>query len=149
MLLGAEADVEGRSQDDKSVQRYQGSPDSTYPVKTDVPYAASLRARLGYIFNGGNILAFMTGGYTGADIKTSFGDTSAPATETHSSWENGWTAGAGLEYLFSDKISVKLEYRYSDYGARTVSTSAVYSGNYSEKQEYHDHIVWLGIAYHF
>lgn len=149
VLLGVEADFEGRSQDGNTDQIYNGSPDSTYPVKTKIRSAASLRGRLGYLFDKGHSLAFITAGFAVADIKTTFGSVgSVPSSESDTKWKNGWTAGFGFEHFFSNMISAKLEYRYSSYGTRNVSTSELWSG-YTERQKYYDQSIRLGVAYHF
>jgi len=151
MLVGIEADFESRGGSDKSLQKDEGVFDSDYPVKTKLKEAGSLRARLGYLFNEGNTLGYLTAGYATANIKRTFysvGET--PPSESESKWHNGWTLGFGAEHLVSEKISVKAEFRYSDYGRETISTAQVYSDGYEEKQKYQDEqSIRIGVAYHF
>jgi outer membrane immunogenic protein len=69
----------------------------------------TVRGRIGYAF--GPALLYATGGYAWADSKISivgFGSDS----QVHS----GWTVGAGAEYMFAPKWSVKAEYLYKSFG---------------------------------
>lgn len=153
LLLGIEGDFERRNAKDLSYQRYGAGPlDTSYPVEIKIKNAASLRAKLGYVLNQDKTLVYLTGGVAFADINrkfTSVGDSSA----FDSSWQTGWTAGFGAEHFFADKISAKIEYRYSDYGKRTVDGSPMYldpPGSSLELQEYkNENSLRAGLAYHF
>lgn len=151
MLVGIEADYEYRGGSDKSFQENEGGINSYYPVKTKLKDAGSLRARLGYLFNEGNTLGYLTAGYATANIKRTFYVVDgSPPSESESKWHDGWIAGFGAEHLVSDKISVKAEYRYSDYGRKTISTAQVFGDGYEEKQKYQDEqSIRIGVAYHF
>jgi len=54
----------------------------------------------------------------------------------------GWTAGAGIEYGFTQNWSAKLEYLYMDLGSRTYSITGVDNG-------LHSSFLRLGVNYHF
>lgn len=150
MLVGIETDYEYRGGSDKSFQKDEGVPDLDYPVKTKLKDAGSLRARLGYLFNEDKTLGYLTAGYATANVKRTFSDLSPPNSEYHSKWHDGWTAGFGAEHLVSEKILVKAEYRYSDYGRETISTAQVYVDGTEEKQKYQDEQSFrIGVAYHF
>jgi outer membrane immunogenic protein len=77
----------------------------------------SLRARFGYAFN--HTLVYITGGYTGANLKGSVTDYAASPNiyANESTYLNGWTIGAGVEFALTHNVSVKAEYIYSDYGS--------------------------------
>jgi outer membrane immunogenic protein len=77
----------------------------------------SIRARFGYAF--GPSLVYITGGYTGANLKGSVSDFSAAPNifVSQSTYLNGFVIGTGLEYEFTRNISVKAEYLFSDYGS--------------------------------
>ena len=151
MLVGIEADYEYRGGSDKAFSKEDGVIDPQYPVKTKLKDAGSLRARLGYLFNQGNTLGYLTAGYATANIKRTFYDVGGtPPSESESKWHDGWTAGFGGEHLVSEKISVKAEYRYSDYGHKTISTAQVYGDGTEQKQKYQDEqSIRIGVAYHF
>ncbi len=77
----------------------------------------SIRARFGYAF--GPSLVYITGGYTGANLKGSLADLSAAPNlyASQSTYLNGFVVGTGIEYAFTRNISVKAEYLFSDYAA--------------------------------
>jgi outer membrane immunogenic protein len=83
----------------------------------------SLRARFGYAFN--HALVYVTGGYTGANLKGSVSDISAAPNlyVSQSTYLNGFVVGGGVEYALTRNISVKAEYLFSDYGS-----SGLFSG---------------------
>ncbi len=77
----------------------------------------SIRARFGYTFN--HTLIYVTGGYTGANLKGSLVDVSAAPNlfVSQSTFLNGFVIGGGVEYALTRNISVKAEYLFSDYGS--------------------------------
>jgi outer membrane immunogenic protein len=82
----------------------------------------SIRARFGYAFN--HAMVYITGGYTGANLKGTITDFSVSPNvyANDSTFLNGWTIGAGVEYAITQHISVKAEYLYSDYGTGSLFT---------------------------
>ena len=72
-------------------------------------WEGSVRGRVGVAFD--RFLAYGTGGiaFTGLEVV-------APAVTT-SETRAGWTLGAGLEYAFTDNVTFRGEYRYSDFGS--------------------------------
>lgn len=145
LVLGVEADYEARSADDQSVQKNNGVP-TTFPVKTELDAAYSLRAKLGYAFNAKTTLVYVTAGYAAADIKRTFTDGAQSVSD--SGWQDGTTVGLGVEQLFKDHISVKVEYRTADYGDTTVDVSSMWLGS-KEKQSYDEQSFRVGVAYKF
>ena len=122
LLLGVEADYEGRSKnEDEALLKFEGVPDNNFSLETELKQAASLRARLGYLFNDKG-LVYLTGGYATVEAKRTWKDVFR-GSESHSGWQDGWTAGVGAEYLLLDNVSAGLEYRYSDYGSENVDAN--------------------------
>ena len=82
-------------------------------------WEGSLRARAGYIM-GGNTLLYGTGGLAFGQITPDYGDLIAlgapPGVSVDDGAAFGWTIGAGVEHWFSDKVSMKFEYLYTDLG---------------------------------
>jgi outer membrane immunogenic protein len=68
----------------------------------------SVTGRLGYTW--GPTLLYVKGGYAWADSRFTNGFTG------NNSGDNGYTVGAGLEYLFTQNWSGKIEYQYYDFG---------------------------------
>jgi outer membrane immunogenic protein len=91
-------------------------------VNSDWNAAASLRA--GYAFNYG-ALVYLKGGYTLADLKHSWLDSSGAISFSDSKNVNGWLGAVGYEYSISSDVSVGLEYDYADYGSDTFNAAAV------------------------
>lgn len=93
---------------------------------------ATLRARLGYDIDG-RWLPFITGGLAWGRLSTegtvtyseSDGHGGTPMSVTRdfgdTSWEMGWTAGAGVNYRLSDNAFLGLTYLYTDLGTHDVS----------------------------
>lgn len=149
LLVGIEGDYDARSVDDMNLSKLSGVSDSRYPVKTDQKAAASLRGRLGYLFNTNKSMAYVTAGYATAKVKRTFHNLSTPTSQSITKWQDGWTAGFGVEHAVMDKWSVRAEYRYADYGNKSVKTDQVYGINSEQKQDYDEHSVRVSASYHF
>lgn len=90
----------------------------------------------------------------GAEIKRAWFDTDYPGESSSSTdWQHGWTAGAGIEHMFTSHATIRLEYRYSDYGKETIDTSALFDlglgSSYKEKQNFDEHSIRIGVGYKF
>lgn len=146
LLLGLEADYEGRSNgDDKTQQKFNGiSFDDT--EATELKSAASLRGRAGYIFNQ-QALVYATAGYAAVEAKRTYKDTFEDVHESSTDWQDGWTAGAGVEYLINANFSTRLEYRYADYGTEENIDVDMWDETY--KQDLTEQSLRLGASYQF
>lgn len=69
--------------------------------------------RVGFVA-GGNTLIYAKGGYTNAGINTRY--VSGAGVFDVKENLDGWRAGAGAEMKLNDKVYLKGEYRYSNYG---------------------------------
>ena len=111
-VLGLEADAAGGSIKDTA----------TFPVlnvavtgEDKIRAFGSVTGRVG--ITSGPALFYAKGGYAWANNRLSFsalGLTFIDETKTH----NGWTIGAGAEYMFARNWSAKLEYMYADFGSQ-------------------------------
>lgn len=90
---------------------------------TRLNWLGTLRARAGYLVTP-SLLVYATGGgaFGGIDNTTSIAlsgpkgfNVSAASDGSTTKW--GWTVGAGVEYQFANRWSVKGEYRYVDLGS--------------------------------
>jgi outer membrane immunogenic protein len=92
-------------------------------------------AKCGYAFRDGNNVAVSVGG-----VPT----TGFVATGNN---RNGWTVGAGLEYLFAPNWSAKAEYQYYNFGNTTFTTApaAIVGQRFRDD----DHTVKVGVNYRF
>jgi len=104
---------------------------------TEIDWTASLRARAGVTWD--RLLIYATGGaaFVGGRASSTFtltnlvpaiffpvpgasGTTAAGTSFT----DIGWTIGGGLEYAFDNNWSIAGEYRYADFGRRTISLAS-------------------------
>jgi outer membrane immunogenic protein len=60
---------------------------------------------------------------------------------------DGYTVGAGLEYMFAPSWSAKVEYQYYDFGKTTFVTPAALAAFGSARND--EHTVKAGINYRF
>ena len=98
----------------------------------------SVTGRLGYTW--GPALLYVKGGYGWADSRFSngFGGNGG---------RDGYTVGGGLEYLFTQNWSGKVEYQYYDLG--TVNFVGPRSGSYPGSFHNDQHTIKVGLNYRF
>ena len=136
-VFGIEADANISSVDASS----DLNPFGEY-IDTDVNWTAGLRGRIGYAID--RWMVYGTGGLAVADVDMAArvlpGVSFATADETLV----GWTAGAGLEHAFTDRLIGRAEYRFSDFGELDFVAPAG-PGWLDVKM----HTVSVGIAYKF
>ena len=106
-VLGIETDFSG------SDIKGSGHSTATYNCatvcSTNVTEFGTVRGRVGYAWN--NLLLYGTGGLAYGNIESNLNG------GTVSNWQTGWTAGAGVEYMFGRNWSGKLEWEYVDFGS--------------------------------
>jgi outer membrane immunogenic protein len=188
-VVGLEADIQGVTATGGGTTLLQASPLAsppfrpgyavagvTYAVKS-LDYIGTVRGRIGALINPA-LLVYATGGlaYGGANSNTNqfeagtapaFGPFLTPAWAYSGSYSDtriGWTAGAGLEWMFWSNWSAKVEYLYYDLGSVTygdgVSGSVINVGRRVAGQtlflnaaytsaQFDGHIFRAGLNYHF
>lgn len=137
----------------------------TEQVSTSLDSLATFRGRAGFTWN--RFFLYGTGGLATGDVRSNTNVTfgTIPALGVYSgaahigsgsSWQVGWTAGAGGEYALNSNWSLKAEYLYVDLGTFTyfsplVAAAAAFAPGYSWRTSVteRDHIVRVGINYHF
>jgi outer membrane immunogenic protein len=78
-------------------------------------WLGTVTGRFGYSF--GQWLPYVKGGFAAADVGSPLqGAGAALGAFSQGSQLNGWTAGLGLEYQITPKLSLGLEYLYTDFG---------------------------------
>ena len=125
-VIGAEAGFSGTFDDEVRAQT------SGVSVTIDPRYSFDLTARAGYLVDD-KTLAYVRGGYANARVRTTL--VSDDATSRASDNLDGWLVGGGVERMLTDKISARLEYRYSDFG--------------NDGGQYDQHQALVGISYNF
>jgi outer membrane immunogenic protein len=119
-------------------------------------WLATVRGRIGFAVD--HILFYGTGGLAVADSRSS--DTltfTFPAlltsTGSRSGTELGWTAGGGVEWAFARNWSMKGEYLYARFDAKTTAMSNIVAGANVFSQAYSDrlslNVARIGVNYHF
>ena len=107
----------------------------------------SVTGRAGYTWGPG--LIYAKGGYAWRD-NPNLGVNVAGvpvAFTTDGTHKDGWTIGAGLEYMFAPNWSAKAEYQYYNFGTTTFTSGppAVVGSRFRED----DHTVKVGVNYRF
>ena len=107
----------------------------------------SVTGRLGYTW--GPALLYAKGGYAWRDhtnITASGGGVPAAFT-TDGGHQDGYTVGAGLEYMFAPNWSAKAEYQYYNFGKTTFTSGPADVVGASFRND--EHTVKLGVNYRF
>jgi outer membrane immunogenic protein len=143
-LVGAEADwqwanLTGNSGSVAGV----GGP---FTMSSKVKSYGSARGRVGYAID--HWLFFGTAGWAWGTWQTSYGFTGAPAFFTNNATSNkGWTAGAGIEYAFTNNLLGRVEYRYTNLGSVTFADIPSNSSDLGNKMVIND--IRAGLAFKF
>ena len=110
----------------------------------DMGPMATFRGRAG--FATGDFLLFATAGVAaGRYDMTSFDGQGVQVDDLETFGKFGWTAGAGVEYLLGDMMSVKLEYRYVQFS--TADFQSFRAGRTEIDMNFHTIIT--GVNWHF
>lgn len=118
-------------------------------VTSNTDQIGSVTGRLGYTW--GPALLYAKGGYAWRD-GNNIGVTNAAgvpqAFSTDGNHKDGYTVGAGLEYMFAPNWSAKAEYQYYNFGNTTFSAlSPVDIAGRSFRND--EHTVKVGVNYRF
>jgi outer membrane immunogenic protein len=176
-VFGVEADVAWTSLRSTSNATYAAFPDVGNPaftiaartehVSSRLDWLSTFRGRAGYAWD--RLYLYATGGLAIGDVRSdtnvTFGTVAvnpvfngAVHIGSASSWQVGWTAGAGGEYAFSPQWSVKAEYLYVDLGTFSyfsplvaATAPAAVGPGYAWRTSVteRDHIVRIGLNYKF
>ena len=139
-VLGLEGDFEASNIDG----------DDGAPLEVDhlngfeFKWLGSVRGRVGYALD--RTLLYGTGGYAFMRGSAYAVGGDEPVEESHSATFHGWTIGAGAEYAFTDNLTARLEYRYTDFGAKRISFPFHV---YDVEVDPSFHAVRLGVSYKF
>jgi outer membrane immunogenic protein len=109
VVIGIEGDVNGSSYDGTGgllagvIQRHD-----------DTEFDGSIRGRVGIAFD--RALIYGTGGVAFGSIRNTATNFITGGFDSATTGRVGWTAGGGVEYAIDNNWSVRVEYRYTDYG---------------------------------
>ena len=142
-VLGFETDFQGTTAGGGGMAAGAGFDGTTTPPTTPLTLTraetalinfGTVRARAGYLVTP-TLLAYVTGGFAygqthvgatlfSVDTSGLFPGRGAGAT-SYGSVHGGWTAGAGVEWMFWPQWSAKLEYLYYDLGAPPLGMTGI------------------------
>jgi outer membrane immunogenic protein len=105
----------------------------------------SVTGRVGYTWGPG--LLYAKGGYAYSDYRDTLTLNGTPVGLLGNNHHDGYTVGAGVEYMFAPNWSAKVEYQYYDFGKLTFATPPVLAGFGSTRND--EHTVKAGINYRF
>jgi outer membrane immunogenic protein len=138
IVVGLEGDVEGSS--GKANSLLGGSVADSYRETVQ----GSVRGRVGYAVD--RALFYATGGAAFGGIQNNY--LSALGADSASHTRVGYTVGGGVEYAINNNWSVRVEYRYTDFGHYTDILSGSALGNAVTKHDT-DNKVEAGFSYKF
>lgn len=126
-----------------------GTIDERYPVNIKVQNKTDIKAKLGYIFNNNQSLAYLTTGLSFANIKRSY-DSQAYDESSSKNNVRGNILGFGMEHLLNKQLTLKAEFFQTKYKDTYVDTSATNGvAGYLEQQSYKDKTFKIGLNYYF
>ena len=149
VVFGIEADIQGSAIDGTFSRTADYFGPTLFNGKQDIDYFGTVRGRIGYAFD--HMLIYGTGGlaYGGVDTRLNLNNSTFTNNLTRNETEVGFVVGSGVEYAFSPKWSVKVEYQFIDLGDQHLSN--VGSDGYADHARVEDSFstVRLGLNYHF
>ena len=111
------------------------------------PVQGSVRGRLGVAVD--RALFYATGGVAIGDIHNSYVNTFNGAVDSLSRTKVGYTVGGGIEYSVTNNISLRAEYRFTDFGHVTDTLVNSSGGGMNVRHRETDNRVQGGISYRF
>lgn len=137
-VYGIEADIDFTDLDATGI----GSLGGTFH-QTEIFWTGSLRARLGFAMD--RTLYYVTGGWAFGEVDVTQSNANNGAIlASNSEIRHGWTLGGGVERAFSDNMTARLEYRYTDLGDYDSN-----SGLVSESSDVTLQTIRAGLSYKF
>jgi outer membrane immunogenic protein len=108
-----------------------------------IDFGGSIRGRVGFAAD--NLLIYGTAGL--AMASSDYTISNGVASESISDTALGWTVGAGFEVGFSEQLSARIEYRYTDLGGETFPSTLFPGDTFSADYDFHS--VRAGLSWHF
>jgi outer membrane immunogenic protein len=97
-----------------------------------------------------NVLPYLTGGLALGWLNGQEGDTAAGGVfGAGTTTVVGWTAGLGVEAMFNQIWSMKVEYLYMDFGNHAIFNDNVAGVIFPERLRYYTNILRVGVNYRF
>ncbi len=116
IVLGLEGDVSLGDVDDTIYPSVLTSADR---MEAQMDWMATIRGRLGWAMD--RTLFYVTGGMAFTDLELKMDIAGGVTSDKDTNSYFGWTVGGGVEHAFTDNISLKAEYLYTDFGKEKYS----------------------------
>ncbi len=120
-------------------------PEGPFTISTTVKDYGSIRGRLGIAFD--RFLVFGTVGRAWGNPSTAYAVVGAAPFVTNGGTSHGWTAGAGVDYAFTNKVFGRIEYRYTYLETSSFVDVTTDSADVGNRVPIND--IRAGIAYKF
>ncbi|RDJ25286.1 porin family protein [Bosea caraganae] len=104
-VLGVEADFQGAD-----LKATASDPFFGLRASNELNWFGTVRGRVGYAFD--RFLPYVTGGFAYGNVKNKISGPGFSVSDDNTQY--GWTLGGGLEYAFTNNLTVKAEYLYVD-----------------------------------
>jgi len=141
-VAGIEADGAWADINNSVTQPFFGVP-ITATAKIDA--LGTVRGRFGYAFD--QVLFYGTGGLAIADTKLSASVPGLTISDSHT--QIGWTAGAGIEWMFIPRWSLKVEYLYRSFSSQNFFVGQLGLAQGIPTGTVNINSAQVGINYHF
>ncbi len=141
-VIGVEGDVDGSSARANYLIPLVGITDNS---RDNIQ--GSIRGRLGVAFD--RALFYATGGAAFGGLQNNYFNPATGAVDSLSRTRVGYTVGGGVEYAFTNNLSVRVEYRYTDYGRFTDNLVNTTGGAVSVSHRETNNRVQAGFSYKF
>ena len=139
---------------------FSGTP-AFYHIDREIDWLATARLKVGYAFTD-RVMAYATGGLAYGDVDYRFvSNTPAASVVTGGGHDFGYTVGGGVEAMVTERVSVGLEYLYTNLGDNdfnvNLSGPAAFSGAGSagstdargSDRDLDFHTIQFKVSYHF
>jgi outer membrane immunogenic protein len=149
-VIGVEGDwqkssMTGNNEQQAALGAAGAFPAGPFTVSTTIKDSESMRGRIGVAF--GRAMVFGTAGWSWGDPSVHYTLLGSAPFVSNGGSASGWTAGAGLDYAFTDHIFGRFEYRYSELGFAGFVNAAANAADSASKAPIND--VRVGFAYKF
>ncbi|PTM40241.1 outer membrane protein [Bosea sp. 124] len=139
IVFGIEGDVEALDVGETLI-----APGIAARVRRD--WQASVRGRVGFALD--RFMIYATGGAAFTDFDYQLQNTATGLAESADRSKTGWTAGAGVNFAYTDNLILGVEYRYTDFGKLNYAASGPLLG-LAIRQESTTHALRASVAYKF
>jgi outer membrane immunogenic protein len=151
LLLGVEGDIQISNQN--RTFNFVCGPMCSVTEPAEIDWFGTFRGRVGYAYK--DVLFYGTGGFNWTTGKNDFGGTLGGVSANLGDFSHnslGWAAGVGIEWMFYNSLSAKVEYLHlqNDNSNSSVAIPAsLGGGTLTDTVKASNNVVRFGLNYHF